>query len=101
MNQIKILGRNNNKLFNDREMTAKYNQLLNAANVAKSTGELKTLRGELSAFKTELVATNNAGMTWGSKFKESVKSYTKFLVVQVWFMPFLIRSEMQQPKQRH
>lgn len=78
VNQIKILGRNNNKLFNDREMTAKYNQLLNAANVAKSTGELKTLRGELSAFKTELVATNNAGMTWGSKFKESVKSYTKF-----------------------
>lgn len=78
VNQIKILGRNNNKLFNDREMTAKYNQLLNAANVAKSTGELKTLRGELSAFKTELVATNNVGMTWGSKFKESVKSYTKF-----------------------
>lgn len=78
VNQIKILGRNNNKLFNDREMTAKYNQLPNAANVAKSTGELKTLRGELSAFKTELVATNNAGMTWGSKFKESVKSYTKF-----------------------
>ena len=78
VNQIKILGRNNNKLFSDREMTAKYNQLLNSANVAKSTGELKTLKGELSAFKTELVATNNAGMTWGSKFKESVKSYTKF-----------------------
>ena len=78
VNQIKILGRNNNKLFNDRDMTAKYNQLLNSANVAKSTGELKTLRGELSAFKTELVATNNAGMTWGSKFKESIKSYAKF-----------------------
>lgn len=43
VNQIKILGRNNNKLFNNHEMTAKYNQLLNAANVAKSTGELKTL----------------------------------------------------------
>ena len=78
INMIKILGRNNNKLFSDREMTAKYNQLLNSANVAKSTGELKTLRGELSAFKTELVATNNAGMTWGSKFKESIKSYAKF-----------------------
>lgn len=78
INQIKILGRNNNKLFNDREMTTKFNQLLNSANVAKSTSELKTLRGELSAFKTELVATNNAGMTWGSKFKESIKSYAKF-----------------------
>lgn len=78
VNQIKILGRNNNKLFNNHEMTAKYNQLLNAANVAKSTGELKTLRGELSAFKTELVATNNAGLTWGSKFKKSIESYAKF-----------------------
>lgn len=78
VNQIKILGRNNNKLFNNHEMTAKYNQLFNAANVAKSTGELKTLRGELSAFKTELVATNNAGLTWGSKFKKSIESYAKF-----------------------
>lgn len=78
VNQIKILGRNNNKLFSDREMTTKYNQLLNSANVAKSTGELKTLRGELSAFKTELVATNNAGLTWGSKFKKSIESYAKF-----------------------
>ena len=78
VNQIKILGRNNNKLFNNHEMTAKYNQLLNAANVAKSTGELKTLRGELSAFKTELVATNNAGLTWGAKFKKSIESYAKF-----------------------
>lgn len=78
VNQIKILGRNNNKLFNNHEMTAKYNQLLNSANVAKSTGELKTLRDELSAFKTELVATNNAGLTWGSKFKKSIESYAKF-----------------------
>lgn len=73
INQIKILGRNNNKLFSDQNMTAKYNQLLNSASVAKSTGELKTLRGELSAFKTELVATNNAGKTW-----DSIKSYAKF-----------------------
>lgn len=78
VNQIKILGRNNNKLFSDREMTAKYNQLLNSANVAKSTGELKTLRGELSAFKTELVATNKGGMTAISKFKQSMGSYAKF-----------------------
>lgn len=78
INMIKIVGKNNNKLFSDREMTAKYNQLLNSANVAKSTGELKTLRGELSAFKTELVATNNAGLTWSSKFKKSIESYAKF-----------------------
>lgn len=78
INQLKIFGRDNNKLFNNRDMAAKYNQLLNSANAAKSTGEIKTLRGELSAFKTELVATNNAGMTWGSKFKESIKNYAQF-----------------------
>lgn len=78
VNQIKILGRNNNKLFNNREMTAKYEQLLSSANVAKSTDELKTLRGELSAFKTELVATNNAGKTWASKTLDSMKNYVKF-----------------------
>lgn len=78
INQIKILGRNNNKLFSDQNMTAKYNQLLNSASVAKSTGELKTLRGELSAFKTELVATNKGGMTAISKFKQSMGSYAKF-----------------------
>ena len=78
INQIKILGRNNNKLFSDQNMTAKYNQLLNSASVAKSTGELKTLRGELSAFKTELVATNNAGRTWSSKALDSLRSYAKF-----------------------
>lgn len=78
INMIKIVGKNNNKLFNNREMTAKYEQLLSSANIAKSAGELKTLRGELSAFKTELVATNNAGLTWGSKFKKSIESYAKF-----------------------
>lgn len=78
VNQIKILGRNNNKLFNNHEMTAKYEQLLSSANVAKSTCELKTLRGELSAFKTELVATNNAGRTWSSKALDSLRSYAKF-----------------------
>ena len=78
INQIKILGRNSNKLFSDQNMTAKYNQLLNSASVAKSTGELKTLRGELSAFKTELVATNNAGRTWSSKALDSLRSYAKF-----------------------
>ena len=78
LNQIKILGRNNSKLFNNSEMTAKYNQILNSANIAKSKSELKALRGQLSAFRTELVATNNAGLTWGDKFKASISRYTQF-----------------------
>lgn len=78
LDQIKILGRNNSKLFNNSDMTAKYNQLLNSANIAKSKSELKALRGQLSAFRTELVATNNAGLTWGDKFKASISRYTQF-----------------------
>ena len=78
VNQIKILGKQNDKLFNNKEMTDKYNKLLNSANIAKSSDELKNLRSELSAFKTELVATDNAGMKWTSKFKETVSSYSKF-----------------------
>ena len=78
LNQIKILGRNNSKLFNNSDMTAKYNQILNSANIAKSKSELKALRGQLSAFRTELVATNNAGLTWGDKFKASISRYTQF-----------------------
>lgn len=78
VNQIKILGKQNDKLFNNKEMTDKYNKLLSSANIAKSSDELKNLRSELSAFKTELVATDNAGMKWTSKFKETVSSYGKF-----------------------
>lgn len=77
LNQIKILGRNNSKLFNNSDMTAKYNQLLNSANIAKSKTELNALRGQLSAFRTELIATNNAGLTWGDKFKASISRYTQ------------------------
>ncbi len=77
LNQIRILGRNNSKLFNNSEMRAKYNELLDSANIAKSNSELKALRGQLSAFKTELVATNNAGLRWGDKLKASISRYTQ------------------------
>lgn len=78
LNQIKILGKSNSKLFNNSEMTAKYSQLLNSANIAKSQSELDALRGQLSAFRVELVATNNAGLTWGDKLKASISRYAQF-----------------------
>jgi len=78
LNQIKILGKNNSKLFGNSDMAKKYNQILDSANVAKSKSELKDLRGQLSAFRTELVATNNAGMSWTDKFKASISRYTQF-----------------------
>jgi TP901 family phage tail tape measure protein len=78
INQIKILGQQNSKLFSSSEMTAKYNQLLDSAKLAKSKSELKTLRSELSAFKTELVATSNSGMNWIDKFKASVARLSSY-----------------------
>lgn len=78
INQIKILGRDNSKLFNNSEISAKYNQLLDSAKIANSNSELKSLRGQLSAFRTELKATNNAGMTWIDKFKSSISSFAQY-----------------------
>lgn len=78
INQIKILGKDNSKLFNNSEISAKYNQLLDSAKIAKSNSELKSLRGQLSAFRTELKATNNAGMTWIDKFKASISSFAQY-----------------------
>ena len=67
--QLKIFAKENSRLFSSKEMTMKYNQLVDAASVAKSKAELKGLRSQLSAFRTELLAVNKAGMTWTEKFK--------------------------------
>lgn len=76
VNQIKILGKENSKLFGNSDMAAKYNNLLDSAKLAQSKGELKSLRKQLSAFRAELKASNNDGLSWGNKLKESIKRYT-------------------------
>lgn len=78
INKLKIVAKENNKLFSNQDLTKKYNSLLNSANIAKSTADLRKVRSELSAFKTELKATGYATMSWGSKFKESIKRYANF-----------------------
>lgn len=77
-NQLKNFANENSKLFSSKEMTAKYNQLLNLANFAKSKSELNALRKQLSAFRTELIATNKAGMTWTDKFKASRSHFAQY-----------------------
>lgn len=78
INKLKIVAKEYNKLFSNQDLTKKYNSLLNSANIAKSTADLRKVRSELSAFKTELKATGYATMSWGSKFKESIKRYANF-----------------------
>lgn len=77
-NQLKIFAKDNSKLFTSKEMTAKYNQLVDSAGIAKSKTELKELRGQLSAFRAELLATNKAGMTWTDKFKSSISHFAQY-----------------------
>ncbi len=77
-NQLKVFAKDNSKLFTSKEMTAKYNQLVDSAGIAKSKTELKELRGQLSAFRAELLATNKAGMTWTDKFKSSISHFAQY-----------------------
>lgn len=77
-NQLKNFAANNSKLFSSKEMSAKYNNLLNLSNIAKSKTELNALRKQLAAFKTELIATNKAGMNWTDKFKASISRFSQY-----------------------
>ena len=77
-NQLKNFARANSKLFTSKDMTLKYNQLVDSANIAKSKSELQGLRSQLSAFKTELQAVNKAGMTWTDKFRSSISHFTQY-----------------------
>lgn len=63
VNDIKLLGQQNSKLFKDVGMTQKYNQLLDSAKLANNTKELQNLRLQLGAFRSELKVTGNSGMT--------------------------------------
>lgn len=77
-NQLKNFAKANSKLFTSKEMTLKYNQLVDSASVAKSKAELNGLRSQLSAFRTELLAVNKAGMTWTDKFKASISHFAQY-----------------------
>lgn len=77
INDIKILGQQNSRLFKDVGMTTKYNQLLDSAKLATSTKDLKILRMSLSAFKSELKATGNAGLTMGDALKKGLTRATE------------------------
>lgn len=72
VNDIKLLGRQNSKLFKDVGMSQKYTQLLDSAQLANSTKELNNLRLQLGAFRSELKVTGNAGMTLTDALKSGL-----------------------------
>lgn len=77
INDIKILGQQNSKLFSDTNMTAKYNSLLDSAKLATSSKELKNLRLQLSAMRSEIKATSLSGLSLGDTFKKTFKRATE------------------------
>lgn len=99
-NQLKNFAKENSKLFTSKEMTAKYNQLVDSTAVAKSKSELKALRSQLSAFRTELVATGKSGMTWINKFKASIAHFAQYFsgASFIYFMTNQFRSAWTEAK---
>lgn len=77
INDIKVFGQQNTKLFKDANMSAKYNSLLDNAKLATSGKELQNLRLQLSAMRSEVKATNLSGLTLGDTFKKTFKRATE------------------------
>lgn len=77
INDLRILGQQNSKMFKNADMSAKYNSLLNNAKLATSGKELQNLGLQLSAMRSEIKATNLSGMTLGDTFKKTFRRATE------------------------
>ena len=73
INDIKILGQQNSKLFGNQDISSKYHKLLSSAQAAQSLDDVKNLRLQLSALRSELKANNLAGLTLGDTLKQTFK----------------------------
>ena len=78
INDIKIFGQQNSKMFKDSAMSSKYYTLLDSAKLASSGKELTNLRAQLSALRSEIKANNLAGLTLGETFKRTFKRIAQF-----------------------
>lgn len=73
INDIKILGQENSKLFKNNDMSAKYHTLLSDANIANSEQDIRSLRTQLEAMRSELKANNLAGASLGETLRKTFK----------------------------
>ena len=72
LNDIKLLAKENSKLFKDNDMSIKYNSLLDSAEMARNTVELSNLRTQLGSLRSELKITGNAGLTMTDALKNGL-----------------------------
>ncbi len=73
INDIKILGQQNSRIFKDAAMSQKYSRLLDNAKLAASARQVQSLRLQLSAMRSEIRAANLNGLTLGDTFKKTSK----------------------------
>ncbi len=77
INDIRVFGQQNSKLFKDAEMSSKFSSLLDNAKLATSNKEIKNLRMQLSAMRSEAKATNLSGLTLGDSVKKTFRRATE------------------------
>lgn len=70
---IQYFAQQNSKMMKDANMASKYNTLLDNAKLATSNKEIRNLRMQLSAMRSELRANNLAGLTLGDTLKKTFK----------------------------
>ncbi len=73
LSDIQILGKQASKLFSNPAMSNKYNSLMDNAKLAKSEEELKSLRLQLRAFRSELKAANMYSMNFSDTLKRTFR----------------------------
>lgn len=72
LSDIRYFGQQNSKL-KDAGLTSRYNSLLDNAKLASSGKEIRNLRLQLSAMRSELKATNMSGLNLGDTLKKTFK----------------------------
>lgn len=77
INDIKAFGKVNSKMMKDAQMSSKYYTLLDNAKLASSNKELKNLRLQLSAMRSEIKATSQSGLSFGDTLKKTFKRATE------------------------
>lgn len=77
INDIRVFGQQNSKLFKNAEMSSKFSSLLDNAKLATSNKEIKNLRMQLSAMRSEAKATNLSGLTLGDSVKKTFRRATE------------------------
>ncbi len=73
ISDIQILGKQASKLFSNPSMSNKYNSLMDNTKLAKSSAELKSLRLQLSAFRSELKTANMYSMNLSDTLKRTFR----------------------------